>query len=1201
MSNLFGGGAKTASTTPTQAMGIQFNSSQYGPPVPVVYGTTKVGGSCVWYGDFKSTAQKSQSSGKGGGGSTTTGYTYSASFQLALCEGPIQGIGTVFSGTSTVSLGSVGAVVSTGTAGQSPWSHLSGGFALGYTQTALISVANLNLGSSASLPDWNPEVQGLCIFGNGIQDANPAAIVTDICTNGNHGINFPWVGDLTQYSNYCVANGLFLSPCYDQQQSAQQTLEDLFTYTNTAVWFSEGLLKAQPYGDLAVSGNGVIYTPDVTPLFDLGSGDFIVDPGDAPITVTRKSTANCQNMVQVQFNDRSNTYHTGMAVATIDQDVIANGARFLDTEDVDMCTSAAVARFIAQNMVQQAFYVRNTYEFKLGWRYCMLEPMDIVTLTDASTGLNEFPVRITEVAEDENGILSITAEEYPEGIGHSAIYNTQPNEGSSIDPNTDPGPVNPPYLFRGPGYLAQNTNPEIWIAVNGANPLWGAADIYLSTDGDSYTWVGTTAQPARYGALATTLPAGTSDPDTTHAPQVTLYTPGVLLGGSQADADNLVTLVMIDSELGSYQTATLTGTEQYQISYLRRGAYGSANVAHSAGAPFVRLDDGIFRMPVDASMIGETVYLKFVSINVFGRTPRTLAEETEYTYVVGTNNELPDVPDVPHNFATQGVADGIAITWTNDNPAAVGCTSIERATVSTGPFSVIAQVGPTSTGYTDQFTNGATYFYRARARGPLVSSGWSGYTDVLSSTGTDVDAISNAANQALATANTSQPAGIINPNFIQGLFGWTLPTSDPTSWYAETGTNGPNAGTTTYVVHVNDATTSYLINVARSPVYPGQTITATAQVRGLGNPTAQVGLILTWYDINGNELSWSGGAGTGGGGVNINTTLVTVGTAPENAAYVSIGPGCGYKTGSETSYYTFTNLGWTYSSNPQTIVEATTARTVSPSDVDNLIECTNTSGCVITIQPDSTMPMPVGSTLYAMQATTGGQVSFVGGTGVTFLPSDSDATREQGSIIAMKRISTDVWQACGDLAYYAPGYSVAMNAGATSAQPQFVSATMDGVAVSRRGGILGFYAPEATENQFAPVGSLASTNVAAALEELDQHDIQGLQTFAVAGGTSDALTAAFSPAITTLVDGQQLKVRALLANASTTPTLAVNSITAANITKKGNQPLAAGDIFGAGHELLLRYVAATPRFELLNPAVSATGASFDLGTLWAYL
>src|SRR6185437_3358956 len=471
--------------------------------------------------------------------------------------------GTVYDGTSTVSLSSVGAVTATGTAGQAPWSHLSGSAALGYSQTAWIAVQNLQLGSSASLPNWNVEVTGLHPY-TGSSDANPADILTDICTDTSHGINFNYLGTLTQYSNYCVATGLLLSPVYDQEQTAQQTLDDLFKFTNSAAYFSEGVLKVVPYGDTAVTGNGVTYTPNNSPLVNLGTADYIVSPGEDPIQITRKAPADAMNMVRVQFQDRTNTYHDSVVVASIDEDVIVNGGRADTTEDVSMCKVAATARFIAQNLVQRSFFIRNTYEFKLGWRYCYLEPMDIVTLTDPNTGLNLWPVRIVDVTEDESGDLSITAEEYPVGVGHSAIYNTQPNNGGSVDPNADPGAVNPPYIFRGPGFLVSNAGPEIWLAINGSNPLWGGADVYLSHDGTSYSYAGTVAQPARYGALATALPTG-ADPDTTNTPEVTVYAPAQLLGGSQADADNLVTLAMVDTEIVSYETSTLVGTETYQL------------------------------------------------------------------------------------------------------------------------------------------------------------------------------------------------------------------------------------------------------------------------------------------------------------------------------------------------------------------------------------------------------------------------------------------------------------------------------------------------------------------------------------------------------------------------------------------------------------------------------------------------------------
>lgn len=93
------------------------------------------------------------------------------------------------------------------------------------------------------------------------------------------------------------------------------------------------------------------------------------------------------------------------------------------------------------------------------------------------------------------------------------------------------------------------------------------------------------------------------------------------------------------------------------------------------------------------------------------------------------------------------------------------------------------------------------------------------------------------------------------------------------------------------------------------------------------------------------------------------------------------------------------------------------------------------------------------------------------------------------------------------------------------------------------------------------------------------------------GGTADAITAAYSPAITALVDGQLCFVRATAANATTTPTFAPNGLTARTIVKVGGTALVAGEIAADGHELILRYDLANTRWELLNPAVQAASAT----------
>lgn len=95
-----------------------------------------------------------------------------------------------------------------------------------------------------------------------------------------------------------------------------------------------------------------------------------------------------------------------------------------------------------------------------------------------------------------------------------------------------------------------------------------------------------------------------------------------------------------------------------------------------------------------------------------------------------------------------------------------------------------------------------------------------------------------------------------------------------------------------------------------------------------------------------------------------------------------------------------------------------------------------------------------------------------------------------------------------------------------------------------------------------------------------------------AGGSVDAITATFNPAIT-LADTQLCAFIATGANTSTTPTFAPNGLTAHTIVKKGGQALAAGDIPAQYAVCILEYNLANTRWELLNPAVSADSA-FDM-------
>jgi hypothetical protein len=91
------------------------------------------------------------------------------------------------------------------------------------------------------------------------------------------------------------------------------------------------------------------------------------------------------------------------------------------------------------------------------------------------------------------------------------------------------------------------------------------------------------------------------------------------------------------------------------------------------------------------------------------------------------------------------------------------------------------------------------------------------------------------------------------------------------------------------------------------------------------------------------------------------------------------------------------------------------------------------------------------------------------------------------------------------------------------------------------------------------------------------------QIIGTTGGTADAITATFTPTITSLTAGMTLLVRATAANATTTPTFQADSTAAATIVKYANAALVAGDIPGAGFWMFLTWDATNSKWVLDNP------------------
>ena len=833
-----------------QYTGLNIQTSSNAVPITILYGTNRLSPNAIWTGGFYAIPQYQKSGGKGGG-QQVQGYTYYTSFLMGLCEGPINNFqATILNQQYLYGLYGSGLEQATGgSTPQAPWGYLDAFFpyqALGYNGLAYVGAYNYNLGSSPNLPQFSFVLGGITGAGNSIWDGNvvnfydsdPALIIQDFLTNAQYGVLFPAAsidattllgvsGDFS-YQTYCRASYLALSPCLTNQEAANSILARWLQLTNTAAVWSGGKLKFIPYGDSVVTNPGtsigsVTFNPNVTPVYDLADDDFVHEDGKDPLEVVRSDPYASYNWQRLQINFRGGFYDA-MPIDAWDQNAIElYGLRMASDITASEITDDGVGQISAQLILQRGLYIRNTYNFKLSFEYCLLEPMDLVTVTDSGLGLTNVAIRITAIEEDDAGLLSVTAEEFPQGTATAVQYPVQTKSPNSTNQAVMPARVNRPTIFEPPSaltggvaqvwaavsggvataYLLAETSangthstsqaavvsqpgpspgpaaaisfsvyaqagvrsalrlnfyngaanigcdfnlatgtagspdagitsaaiteipnstgtPPFWfqctitgpmaatampafyilienpylttsytgtpgdgiyvwgaeygwtnpgsgivqppaflpafsavanatLATNGvvtpegvsgvADPNWGGAFVWISTDGSTYGQIGTVLAPSRQGVLT----AAMLSTDTSLS--VTLEeSGGQLLSGTAADAQNGVTLCLVDNELLAYQGATLLATpppNSYNLTGLVRGFYGTAAAAHSNGAPFTRVDNAIFQYNLPAAFVGVPLFLKFQSFNIFGQSVEDLSECAAYTYAPSGAGQAP--------------------------------------------------------------------------------------------------------------------------------------------------------------------------------------------------------------------------------------------------------------------------------------------------------------------------------------------------------------------------------------------------------------------------------------------------------------------------------------------------------------------------------------------------------------------------------
>lgn len=785
MSTMFG--ARPNSQKETEYTSVSVQTSSQGLAIPLVYGQSRIGTNLIWLENFQ--AHPAKGGGKGGKGGAGgkgggSGYTYTAAVALGLCEGPIEGVGTIWADSNVTTLGSLDLSLYTGTASQTPPAYIESNYpsqAVSYANTAFVFSSNYNLGGSPSVPNHNFEILG---FLNGTMpgtpDVNMADVIPDYITNPQYGLDpsatYIDAASLAQFKTYLTAQGIFMSPALDTQEQATQAIQRWAQLTNSWIFWNGTKLVFVPLGDTELINNGVTYAPQLTPIYALDVDDFLFDPtkNEQPVTVTRIDPADGYNNVQLDTRDRGNEYNSNPLRYDDQTSEDQYGVLQSQVVQADEICDPNVGQIVAFLIGKRSVYIRNNYEWKGADNLILLEPGDIVTLTDPGIGLSAQPVRITSVSEDDKGILKFAAEEFPGAIGQAVLYPPQSNAATGgANLYADPGSINAPAIFE-PSPVVTNGQPELWIAASGG-AQWGGCQVYVSPDGLNYAYLGLVSSACAQGTLTAGLTLA-ADPDLTGTIAVDLTESGLALATAATDAmaNAFQTVALIDSEMIAYGSVVATGAETFDLSYLRRGVYGTTPAAHTAGAAFSRIDPtSVFSYALTQAYIGVPLYFKFPSFNTFGNSAQSIADVPAYEYTpsgVAFAIAPPTGAALASGRTTQ--ADGTTVlsieaSWTASVGPMLGNYEVQISSDGGTSWPVDIAVASAATAYTlAPATAGTNYRGRVRAisQSGLAQSAWD-ETPVLDS-------------GALVASVPAAPGGLALAPISGGFVATWTPSSD---------------------------------------------------------------------------------------------------------------------------------------------------------------------------------------------------------------------------------------------------------------------------------------------------------------------------------------------------------------------------------------------------------------------------------------
>lgn len=593
---------------------LSIQTSSYGEPIPLVYGSMRLSGNVIWSTGLKE-SKSSETQTSGGKGSsqsvTTVTYHYSASFAVALSGRKISDVGRIWAdGKLLRDAGGKLAVsgnlsIYDGQESQSVDSLIEAIEGIGNTNAfrglSYIVFEDLALGEYANrIPNLTFEV----IADSGIL---LSTIISDICLRS--GIADFDTSDLDQTVKGFIIPG---------PAPARNVIEQLATlYHFDVVEKDTGLL----FRKLTRLSDGVIPADDISVLSEKGARG-------AKISLSRKQDLELPKEVGMAYIDPSRDYQPGQQRARR----LNVASEIVENFSVPIVLESDEAKTISEVQLDLVWRGRETVHFNLPPRYSDLLPGDMVTLNFPSQSADFL---LQEIEQGRDG-LECRAIKY----GADTFVHNASAEGGII-PVQSVQDIAPStlHLLDIPSITGDNIASSVlfWAASTGAGK-WDGARLYISRDGGGqFTALSSASSEAITGTVDNILAAG---------PTAFWDEKGELLVSLDRASDTLESLdesavlaggnvAWVGGEILQFKNAFLEMDGRYRLSGLLRARRGTEHMVngHMAAEDFILLSISTTNASaLPLSDVGKDHLYKLVSVGA--SLDETSAENFLYTGII---------------------------------------------------------------------------------------------------------------------------------------------------------------------------------------------------------------------------------------------------------------------------------------------------------------------------------------------------------------------------------------------------------------------------------------------------------------------------------------------------------------------------------------------------------------------------------------